>query len=77
MMKCEELTRCVISHSLPCNMPGKPRPKALSSSFTLHDRLEEFFHGPVILCDECWENRLKIYRTVEGLDMTQFEEVVV
>ena len=73
---CQELTRCVVFHSLPCNMPGKPRPKALSSSFTLHGRVMEILSTP-ILCDKCWENRLKIYRTIEALDMTQFEEIRV
>ena len=67
---CQELTRCVISHSLPCNMPGKPRPKALTLDW-------KHLFSPIILCDECWENRLKIYRTIEGLDMTQFEELLV
>ena len=67
---CQELTRCVISHSLPCNMPGKPRPKALTLDL-------KYLLSPIILCDECWENRLKIYRTIEGLDMTQFEEIRV
>ena len=57
-------------------MPGKPRPKALSSNPDLSCRaMEKLF--PPILCDECWENRLKIYRTIEGLDMTQFEELLV
>ncbi len=67
MFKCEELTRCVISHSLPCNMPGKARPKALTLGI-------RYLITPIILCDECWKNRLKIYRTIEGLDMSQFEE---
>ena len=67
---CQELTRCVISHSLPCNMPGKPRLKALTLDW-------KYILSPIILCDECWENRLKIYRTIEGLDMTQFEELLV
>ena len=69
-LRCEELTRCIISHSLPCNMPGKSRPKALTFDW-------KHILNPIILCDVCWENRLKIYRTIEGLDMSQFEETLV